>query len=346
MNKWKWQDWSILVILVAVIFLTLLDAVRADELNLPPIENLPLPSVRIPLPDFQVVSETAFVVDITTDEVIYSKNSEVKRSIASITKMMTAYLVVSQQLDYDEVITLTSSDIALSNKGSAKSKLKVGMKFTRERLLNLALMSSENRAAAALGRTTFPGGVPEFVEHMNKTAEVLGMKHTHYVDPIGIGADNTSTAEDLVLLISAASENDVIREFSTTKWKEVELPIKSHRGKLTEYHNTNALVGFQDWDILIQKTGFTDAAGHCVIMVVNIQGHKYAVVELNSPNNQQRAFDAIKLRHWVTDGDELANKDIPALSPYKYARVQITKAKNAIVNFTHKHRHHRKRLNA
>ena len=309
---------------------------NAQEFEAPAIE-VPQPTfVPIPLPNFEVNSETAYVVDLTTNEPVYAKNSSQRRSIASITKMMTAYVVVSTQQDYDGVITISSEDVKLAAR-FRKSNLRAGMKFTRERLLNLALMSSENIAAAALARTTFPGGVEQFVQEMNAMASSLGMDHTRYVDPIGIGAENISTAEDLVKLISAASHDDLIREFSTTKWKEVDLPTRSRHGKLTEYHNTNALVGFSDWDILIQKTGFTNAAGHCVIMVVNLQGHQYAVVELNSPTNQQRAFDAIKLRHWVEEGDELDSKDITNLSPYKHAVAKNTP--------THKHRKHR-RLNA
>lgn len=286
------------------------------------ITTIPIPVLNMPMPpriqaQLDIGSESAFVYDLTTNETVYTKNSTDQKSIASITKMMTAYLVLSEKEDMDRIITLTQADIALSNKGSAGSHLRAGMSFTRERLLNLALMSSENRAAAALGRTTFPGGVEEFVSYMNQMAKVLKMDHTHFVDPIGIGEGNQSTAEDLVKLIAAASEVDMIRDFSTTKWKEVELPVGKRHARLTPYHNTNALVGFRDWNILVQKTGFTNAAGHCVVMIVEIEGHKYAVVELNSPTNQQRAFDAIKLRHYLEEGEELSASDIRPLSPYE-----------------------------
>lgn len=312
-----------------VLFLLMSVNVMADE----PIEstiNMKLDPIDINLdevvtftpihfqPTFEIVSESAFVYDLTTHESVYYKNSTQLMSIASITKMMTAFVVLDANIPLDEVITLTPEDITLSNKGSAKSKLHAGMRFTRERLLNLALMSSENRAAAALGRTTFPGGVSKFVKIMNETAKnVLGMYNTSFEDPIGIGSNNKSTAEDLVKLITFASQNETIREFSTTKWKDIELPTKTKRGKLVHYHNTNALVGFHDWNILVQKTGFTDAAGHCVVMVIELQGHEYAVVELNAPNNQQRAFDAIKLRHWVEDGTELSRNDVETSSPYR-----------------------------
>lgn len=286
--------------------------------DLPAIDTLAdiTPTISIQ-PEFDVASEVAFVYDLTAEESVYQKNSTQQMSIASITKMMTAYVVLSERQDLEQVITLTPSDVALSNKGSAMSKLRAGMRFTRERLLNLALMSSENRAAAALGRTTFDGGVPVFVEAMNDMAHALHMDNTHFDDPIGIGAGNVSTAEDLVKLIAAASEDDMIRDFSTTKWKTVVLPIKQQHGRAVQYHNTNALVGFRDWNILVQKTGFTTAAGHCVVMVVEIQDHKYAVIVLNAQNNEQRAFDAIKLRHWVEEGTELSQNEVKTYSPYQ-----------------------------
>lgn len=297
-------------------------SVVAPDIEITPVEiDVPTLPQLAPIyvqPGFDVGSESVFVYDLTAQESVYKKNSTTEMSIASITKMMTAFVVLNSGRDLDEVITLTPGDITLSNKGSAKSKLHAGMRFTRERLLNLALMSSENRAAAALGRTTFDGGVPTFVKAMNEMAhEGLGMYNTTFEDPIGIGQNNMSTAQDLVKLLTAASQNQTIREFSTTKWKEVELPSKRKHVKPTEYHNTNALVGFRDWNILVQKTGFTTAAGHCVVMVIELQGHQYAVVELNAANNQQRAFDAIKLRHWVEEGTELTRTEVETYSPYQ-----------------------------
>src|SRR5271157_4320502 len=178
----------------------------ADE---PPLSEIPPISVTIdaalpPLPvqiqpAFDVGSEVAFVYDLTADESVYAKNSTQEVPIASITKMMTAFLVLSEKLDMDEVITLTGADVTLA-KNYARSRLAPGMRFTRERLLNLALMSSENRAAAALGRTTFPGGIDDFITRMNQMARVLHMDHTHFVDPIGVSPEDTSTAEDLVKL--------------------------------------------------------------------------------------------------------------------------------------------------
>ncbi len=294
--------------------------------------NIPLPE-KIK-PDLQITSETAFAVNLDTQDVVFAKNETQSRSIASITKMMTAYVVLQQaDADLDETITITKDDIALASRFRA-TKLRAGMVFTRERLLNLALMSSENVAAAALGRTTFPGGVDEFIEHMNSMAHELAMNDTQFVDPIGIGAGNVSTAADLVRLIAAASTEPVIRDFSTTKFEPIVLPIK-HRKRPTEYHNTNALVGFRDWDILVQKTGFTNHAGHCVVMVVEVQNQRFAVVVLDSPNNQARAFDAIKIRQWIVQGDELTTDEAVSLSPYKF--VLYHKHKPAV------HRRHHRR---
>lgn len=189
-------------ILLPVIALAQEPAVDVPEIQIAPIEFdiADLPPINIQ-PSFDVGSESAFVYDLTAQEAVYHKNSTQQMSIASITKMMTAFVVLNSGVPMDEVITLSPGDIALSNKGSAKSRLHAGMRFTRERLLNLALMSSENRAAAALGRTTFDGGVPTFVKAMNEMAhDALGMYNTTFEDPIGIGENNMSTAQDLAVL--------------------------------------------------------------------------------------------------------------------------------------------------
>jgi len=196
-------------------------------------------------------------------------------------------------------------------------------------------MSSENTAAAALGRTTFKGGTEVFVEQMNAMATELGMFKTGFEDPIGIGTNNMSTASDLVRLLAAASSEQVIRQFSTTKFEPVQLPIKYNK-KPIQYHNTNALVGFSDWNILVQKTGFTNAAGHCVIMIVNIQEQKIAVIVLDAPNNQSRAMDAIKLRQWLEQGKEITAEEAASASPYKF--VLYRKGKPVPVHHRRKHR--------
>jgi D-alanyl-D-alanine endopeptidase (penicillin-binding protein 7) len=298
------------------------------QVNIPKLEKI--------LPNLPVTSEAVFAVNLDTQEVAFAKNEREQRAVASITKMMTAYVVLQQPgIDLNESITISQADVNLSNRAHRASKLRVGMHFTRERLLNLALMSSENTAAAALGRTTFKGGTDEFVKQMNEMATSLGMDNTSFEDPIGIGAENLSTASDLVRLVAAASSEELIREFSTTKFQPIQLPI-IHSKKPTEYHNTNALVGFRDWNILVQKTGFTNAAGHCVIMVVDIQGQKFAIVVLDAADNQHRVLDAIKVREWLETSRTLTTDEAKPLSPYQFVLYQ--KGKPIPVH----HRRHRK----
>lgn len=280
-------------------------------------DTIDLPTAQVIQADLDLATESVFVVNMDTQDIIVSKNENEVRSIASITKMMTAYVVLQQQVDLDEQVRISEDDIRLAKRANRPSKLRAGMMFTRERLLNLALMYSENVAAAALGRTTFSGGTEQFVGVMNSTAASLHMTSTKYVDPIGIGVENTSTASDLVRLIAMASTEDIIRDFSTTKFQPIQLPSK-HAGKPTMYNNTNALVGFKDWNILLQKTGFTNAAGHCVVMVIDLQGQQYIVVELGAPDNQQRAYDAIKIRGWLESGAQLTTSEAQPLSPYKF----------------------------
>lgn len=294
--------------------------------------QLEMPRLQAIIPELNLASAAAFAVNLDTQDVVIAKNENAVRSVASITKLMTAYVVLQQpDPDVDAIVTITKADIALAARAHRASQLRVGMHFTRERLLNLALMSSENVAAAALGRTTLPGGTPEFVAAMNKMALSLDMTKTSFVDPIGIGVENQSTASDLVRLVAAASEEPLVREFSTTKFEPIQLPTKSKHP--VEYRNTDALVGFSDWNILTSKTGFTNAAGHCVVMSVEIQSQHYIVIVLGSPNNQQRAYDAIKIRQWLENGDTLTTEQAQPLSPYKF--VLYKKGKPV------KHRHHK-----
>jgi len=298
----------------------------ADDLSPSDVQDLSeiqvdIPKLPVILPQLNLASESVFAVNLSNQDVVLAKNENEVRAIASITKMMTSYVILQQpQIDLNQIITITQEDVDLAKRAHRASRLRPGMHFTRERLLNLALMSSENTAAAALGRTTFVGGTNEFVIQMNEMATSLGMLKTTFEDPIGIGTGNQSTASDLVRLLAVAQSEPIIREFSTTAYKPIQLPIR-HSNKPTEYKNTNALVGFSDWDILVQKTGFTNAAGHCVVMIVDIQDQKYAVVVLDSPTNQQRVLDAIKVREWVEQGRELTTDEAKPLSPYKFVFV-------------------------
>ncbi len=210
-------------------------------------------------------SSAALVVDETHASILYARRADVPAPIASITKLMTALVVADAGLPLDEPIELTAED-RIVGRGS-HSRLLLGTTLTRGDLIHLALMSSENRAAHALGRN-YPGGLPAFVAAMNAKARSLGMLNAHFVDPAGLSSDNVASAEDLSKLVLAASRNATIREYSTDRGYIV--PVG--RRKL-EFRNTNALVSNPSWNIVVQKTGYITEAGRCLVMQAVIQDH-------------------------------------------------------------------------
>jgi serine-type D-Ala-D-Ala endopeptidase (penicillin-binding protein 7) len=236
-------------------------------------------------------SSVALVVDQETDQVLFSKNPEAVLPIASITKLMTAVVVTEAKLDLDEKIAITQDDID-TGKGS-RSRLKVGTELTRGEMLHLALMSSENRAANALGRA-YPGGLPAFVEAMNATAKRLQMHDTRYVEPTGLSSQNRSSARDLSLLVKAAFAYPLIRELSTSQ--EATVPVGS---KQLQFRNTNGLVRNPAWEIGLQKTGYISEAGRCVVMQARLAGRKLIMVLLDSAGLHSRIGDAERLRKWL-----------------------------------------------
>ncbi len=241
--------------------------------------------------DLDLKSSVALVIDQDTQEVLLSKNQSAVLPIASLTKLMTGLVISEAKLPMDEVITITQDDVD-TEKGSG-SRLSVGTRLTRDEALHLALMSSENRAANALGRT-FPGGLTAFVALMNAKAKQLGMKATTYVEPTGLSSRNQSSANDLALLVSAATREPVIREYSTSTSAQVAV------GKRTlQYNNTNRLVKNPDWDIGLQKTGYISEAGQCLVMQAKIAGRKLILVFLDSAGKLSRIGDAERVRRWV-----------------------------------------------
>lgn len=236
-------------------------------------------------------SSVALVIDQDTDEVLLRKNENAVLPIASLTKLMTGVIVNDAQLPMDEIITITQDDVD-TEKGS-RSRLVVGSSLSRGELLHLALMSSENRAAHALGRT-FPGGMATFVSRMNAKARALGMRDTRYVEPTGLSPNNQSSAHDLALLVAAAYEDPVIRDLSTSPSHAVDL------GRRTlQYNTTNRLIRNPDWDIGLQKTGYISEAGQCLVMQVSIAGRKLIMVFLDSAGKLSRLGDAERVRKWV-----------------------------------------------
>jgi D-alanyl-D-alanine endopeptidase (penicillin-binding protein 7) len=236
-------------------------------------------------------SSVAYVLDQTSSEVLFEKNSTVALPIASITKLMTGLLVVQAQQNLDEVLTVTDADV--DKQKFTSSRLPVGARMTRGNLLHIALMSSENRAAAALGRN-YPGGITAFVAAMNAKARELGMHDTHYVDSSGLSSQNVSSARDLAKLVAVAHQEPLLRQYTTDPNYVVEAS-----GRRMQYHNTNYLVAQPDWNIGLQKTGFINEAGRCLVMQAMIQGRNVIMVFLDSKGKQSRTADAGRMRRWL-----------------------------------------------
>ncbi len=239
-------------------------------------------------------SSVALVMDQDTNEILLSKNTQAVLPIASITKLMTALVVVEGGQSLDEKITITEEDRD-TEKGTG-SRLAPGTTLTRAEMLHLALMSSENRAANALGRN-YPGGLTAFVAAMNQKAQALGMTDTHYVEPTGLSSRNQSSAKDLAALVKVAHEVPLLREYSTTRDATVALGRRQ-----VAFHNTNGLVRSGSWDIGLQKTGFINEAGRCLVMQASLAGRKLIMVLLDSTGKYSRIGDAERIRKWLTNG--------------------------------------------
>jgi D-alanyl-D-alanine endopeptidase (penicillin-binding protein 7) len=241
-------------------------------------------------------SSVAYVVDQNSGESLFDKNSHAVVPIASITKLMTAMVVLDSKAPLTEQIEVTDEDRDyIKNTGS---RLAVGSVLSREDMLHIALMASENRAAAALSRY-FPGGRPAFLAAMNAKAKQLGMTDTHFESPSGLTSENVSTARDLVKMVNAAYQYPMIRQFSTDHSYEV------YTGKRSiAYNSTNALVRNPTWDIGLQKTGFINEAGECLVMQTTIHGRPMIVVLLDSSGKYSRFADATRLRTWLDNGGD------------------------------------------
>ncbi len=238
-------------------------------------------------------SSSALVLDADTGEVVIDKNADAVTPIASITKLMTAMVILDRGLDLNQRIVISREDTD-SLKGT-RSRLRPGNILTRGELLLIALMASENRAAAALGRT-YPGGIEPIVAAMNAKAASLDMKDSRFVDATGLSPNNVSSARDLVKLVRAAHEYSVIREYST---KDRAIVRVSDRGRPLSYHNTNGLVRAHHWDVELSKTGYISEAGRCLVMRVKLASKDLIVVLLDSWGRQSRIGDANRIKKWV-----------------------------------------------
>ncbi len=240
-----------------------------------------------------VNARVALVMDAQTGEVLYSKNSSLAVPIASITKVMTAVVTADARLDMSEEITLQQIDFAGAGGKNSSSTLRAGDTMNRAELLLFALMKSENPAAAALART-YPGGRSAFVAAMNAKARQLGMTSTRYAESTGLDPHNVSSARDLGILVSAASQYGLIRQFSTTPTYDFNLGYR-----VLKSNNTNALVRNGGWNINLSKTGYINEAGRCVVMHTTVNSRPAVVVLLGASTSQARTNDATNLLNWV-----------------------------------------------
>ena len=238
-----------------------------------------------------VRSSSALVIDPNGGTLLFEKNADVVAPIASITKLMTAMVVLDGTPNLQETITITEDDVD-TLRGS-HSRLQVGATLPRESALLLALMSSENRAAHALARH-YPGGMLAFLSAMNIKAQALGMRDTHFDDPTGLNSNNVATANDLAKMVIAAHRYPLIREFTTTTDATVSI-----KGRELVYRNTNPLVKSSDWDVGLSKTGYIQEAGKCLVMQAHVAAKTVVIVLLDSAGKLTRVGDANRIRRWM-----------------------------------------------
>lgn len=239
-----------------------------------------------------LVSQSALITNDKTGEILYQKNMNRVMPIASISKLMSAMVVLDAKLDMDEPVTITEAEIdRLKGTGS---RLSIGTTLTRAQLLHLSLMSSENRATHALGRT-YPGGMEAFVAEMNRKAQHLGMHSSRFYEPTGLDYRNVSTASDLVKMVAAANKYPQIRRDSTSNYGSV----YTSAGKMQNYKNSNALVRDGEWDIELQKTGYIREAGRSMVVKTKVGGQPVTIVLLNSPSSATRVNDARRIQSWM-----------------------------------------------
>lgn len=243
--------------------------------------------------DPNLLSSAALVLDATTGETLFAKNADQVHPIASITKLMTAIVVIDSKLPLDEAVRISTED--LDTLKGTKSRLPVGAHFRRDDLIRIALVASDNRAAAALGRA-YPGGLSAFVVAMNARAKLLGLDATQFVDSSGLAPGNVSSPADLGKLVAEASKYELIRDYSTTAALDVTLPDS---GRKLSYVNTNVLVRAGNWDIGVSKTGYISESGKCLVMQAMIANTPIVIVLLDSWGRLTRIGDANRIKRWL-----------------------------------------------
>ncbi|ENM5742087.1 D-alanyl-D-alanine endopeptidase [Vibrio metoecus] len=244
----------------------------------------------------ELAAHSALVIDLKTNEVIYSSNPDAVKPIASVTKLMTAMVTLDAKLPMDTKLPITIKE-AKEMKG-VHSRVRIGSEISRKEMLLLALMSSENRAAASLAHH-YPGGYKAFIKAMNAKAKALGMKNTRFVEPTGLSEQNVSSARDLVLLLKASKKYPMLGQLSSTDKKTVTFAKPRYT---LDFRNTNRLVHNDNWKIDLTKTGFTNAAGHCLVMRTQMGKRQVAFVVLDTKGKLSPVGDATRLRTWLETG--------------------------------------------
>ena len=269
----------------------------------------------------QLASVNAMIVDLNSDRVLYQKRADAVVPIASVSKLMTALVTLDADLPMDERIPIEVHDsIQMQN---VYSRVRIGSELPRREVLQLALMASENRAATALAHA-YPGGYFAFVRAMNRKARELGMNSTRFVEPTGLSSFNVSTARDLQRLIQAARKYPQIRRMTTASKLDARFRRPRH---VLAFFNTNRLVNSADWNIELSKTGYTDAAGRCLVLLSRIDGHEIAMVFLNSFGKRSHIGDAVRVRRWLETG---TGGDVPR-SARRYEQEQNRIGRSALL---------------
>ncbi len=238
----------------------------------------------------QLTAASALMFDQDTGRVLFEKNADVQLPMASLTKLMSALVVMRSNLPMNELFTVEREDFNLPS--SSFSRLRVGMTFSRDDLLHLGLMGSDNRAIHLLARS-YPGGMDAFVAKMNETAREMGLKNTHFAEPTGLSSENHTTAREITRVAAEAYRYPKIREYSTSP--KIEYFTQSG---LIQVRSTNRLIREGHWDIGMQKTGYTGAAGHCMMLQTEVAGSRVLMVVLNSTSSANRVTDMKRMKDW------------------------------------------------